>query len=185
MRIEYTTLSASSDTGALVVYGGVGIGRGINMGSTDTAVTTGTLQINGGGGIIFPTIGGEATMMNYFESKDVTVPFSGGDLSTNATLYLSVIGNRIAPLKIIYFVFSSVTIGSTNSTIIGSLEAQYATTFGVRKVIIYTDTTSGITAIGSLQIVGTAVTIGSDVSGGQFIGTHKIQIRPFSVEYKN
>jgi len=183
MRIEHVTQTISSDTGALVVYGGVGIGGGINMGSTDTSVTTGTLQINGGGGIIFPTIGGEATMMNYFESKTITVPFTGGDASADATGYFRVIGNRSSPLKVIHFVFASVTISSANNTIIGSLEAQYATTFGVRKVIIYTDTTSGVTAIGSLQIVGTAITIGSDVSGGQFTGTHAIQIQPFCVEY--
>jgi hypothetical protein len=75
-----TTNSTSTDTGALIVAGGVGIGEDVNIGGTLTASGTGTIGgiTLGQGGIFPPVLDISGTVINYDGITTSTITFADG-----------------------------------------------------------------------------------------------------------
>ncbi|RYE14473.1 MAG: hypothetical protein EOP34_06465, partial [Rickettsiales bacterium] len=137
INVTATTASTNATTGALIVAGGVGItGATYHAGVTtvtnttaSTSTTTGALIVAGGmgiggttycSGIYFPTIGGTASMLSYYEeyTSTLTLVDSANSISfsvnitivksgRNATLMQSGSGGNKTPSSASTFVSSA------------------------------------------------------------------------------
>jgi hypothetical protein len=89
--ITETSLATDSTTGGLSVMGGIGVGGNIFMYNDDTTITTGSLIINGGGGIYLPTLATPTVtpaMLNYYEKGENNVTWELYSSSYTDTKYM-------------------------------------------------------------------------------------------------
>jgi len=148
------TDSTSTKTGALIVSGGVGIGKNLNVGGNTTL--TGILTINGGSGgtALQLNNGGDLVFFNAANTGSATVYCNNNnELRTNGSLYvgtaLSVTGATI---------LSSTLNVSSNSTVGGALIVTGATTLN-SVLNVSTNATVG----GALTVTG-ATTLSSSLN---------------------
>ena len=167
----------------LIVSGGIGVRKGMNMGTSDTSITTGTIQINGGGGVLLNTFGETGTLFNcHLESySNMTLTGGGGD-SINVN-YIK-IGNRSnttdKTFKILHFNGVTTTIVSGGSTLTCTIPTEISSVAIIQGTFIYNDGTS---KIGKVIIDGTSVVMGSDLDGSNFTSETSVSIHPFSISY--
>jgi hypothetical protein len=187
MKIESTTEASSTDSGSLIVYGGMGIQKGIYMGSVDTTITTGTIQINGGGGILLNTFGETGTLLNCYEKGIQDIIIAGGGAGDTIKMNYIKIGNRTDSsndtFKILHFDSSTITIGAGGSTLSGTLTNTVIAVGNIRGTFLYDFGVTPTTYMGMIIISGTTMTLSGDINGSVF-PAGSITIHPFSISYR-
>jgi len=183
VRVESTTVATSTDTGALIVAGGVGINGSLYTFDHIFAGKNITCNNNAyiGLGLYLPTSGGTAAPLSYYESS-YSSPFSyplGGALSSiNLTGYYTQL-NKLVTISI-HAVFGPAASNNTIFTGNGSIPSKYRPSGNLYfsiivldnyqilqgccqlsasgYIIFYVGSTSPFTYAGNLGVYATALT---------------------------
>lgn len=172
--ITDTTQSSDKDTGALIVEGGVGVEKNLNVGGSvgvvGNLVVTGNITVNGSSGTL-----NTATLSvddNNIELNAVSTPGDAGANGGGITLHGTTDKTILWASGTGYWTFNQpINATSIQNTPIGSSTRSTAlfTTLGVNGQVSFTaGTSSGTTATGSVVVTG-GVGVSENINAGGYI----------------
>ena len=177
--IQNSTLSTSTNSGALQVWGGVGIGGGIYVGNNSTftgqtfinnatvsnATNTGALQVvNGGIGVGGSIYAGGQLTLNGLGAAQFIIDTSGNITHSNGDITLTAGGGWGAGRGYIQLSNNyGVNIFGGNAGVTGNINLDG----GASEVVVAKSTLSTSTNTGALQVRG-----GVGIGGGIYVGNN-------------